>query len=247
MLLSCLSPRGTGTQTCTPVVIEMSGSKILMIDTPGFEDSARPNWDILDDISRTLVAQHLFDVQLKGIIYIQPITDDRVTGGQTTTFEIMQRICGLRAFESVLLVTSRWSSTQRSEDKQFKKEGVLMNKYWAKMLAAGATMSRFYDSTDSAIALVSQLLRQESVVVDLQRELMGGQQTLKKTQAGEYVMKTDNRKASRSHDVRSEVEKALKTLAPNWKVAVARGVPFVVCFTQFLLSLLGVPVPWAIC
>jgi hypothetical protein len=134
----------------------MSGSKILMIDTPGFEDSARSNWDILDNISRMLVAQHLFDVQLKGIIYIQPITDDRVTGGQTTTFEIMQRICGLRAFESVMLVTSRWSSSahvQRSDDKLFKKEGTLMNKYWAKMLGAGATMSRFYDNTDSAIAL----------------------------------------------------------------------------------------------
>ena len=91
------------------VPVEIGKSKVLLIDTPGFDDSARTDSIILTEISRLLSIQYKLGVCLKGVIYLHRITDIRYTGNSIRTLEIFQKICGETALKNVLLILSRWN------------------------------------------------------------------------------------------------------------------------------------------
>ncbi len=65
---------------CQMVPVQIGQSKVLLIDTPGFDDSKRSDTEILTEISRLLATQYKLVVTLKGIIYLHRITDNRFQG-----------------------------------------------------------------------------------------------------------------------------------------------------------------------
>ena len=165
--------------------VQIGASKVLLIDTPGFDDTTRTDSEILSEIARILSAQYQLGVELKGVVYIHRITDIRYTRTAVKTFEIFRKICGDKALSNVLLATSRWSEVD--QDTGSGRERQLKDRFWAYMLAKGSKMSRFHGDRDSAIALVSQLLCEETIVLDLQRELVDQGKKLDETIAGTYV------------------------------------------------------------
>jgi len=167
------------------IPVSIGGSKALLIDTPGFDDSNRTDSEILTEIARILSAQYAVGVQLKGIIYIHRITDVRYNRSAVKTFEIFKKICGHEALENVLLVTSRWDGID--EVRGADRERQLKEKFWAYMVDRGSNICRFYGDRDSAISLVSQLLVRDKVVLQLQKELIDEGKDLNATVAGSYV------------------------------------------------------------
>lgn len=160
-------------------------SRILLIDTPGFDDAHRTDSEILTEIARLLSAQYKLGVQLKGIIYVHRITDIRYTRSAVKTFEICKKICGDAPLKNVLLVTTRWSEVD--EETGSMRERQLKENFWAYMLHRGSHKSRFHGDRDSAIALVSQLLNKDTIVLDIQRQLVDEGKKLNETTAGSYV------------------------------------------------------------
>ncbi|KAL8798870.1 MAG: hypothetical protein Q9182_006326 [Xanthomendoza sp. 2 TL-2023] len=165
--------------------LQPDSSKVLVIDTPGFDDSSRPDSEILTEIARLLAAQYELGVQLKGVIYIHRITDIRYSRSAIKIFEIFKKICGDRAMKNNLLVTSRWSEVDQALGSD--RERQLKEKFWSYMLNKGSNMSRFHGDRDSAISLVSQLLSKDTVVLELQEELVDRGKNLDETAAGVYV------------------------------------------------------------
>lgn len=176
---------------------------MLLIDTPGFDDTERSDSKILTEIARILSCQYEIGVELKGIIYIHRITDIRYSRSSVKTFEIFKKICGERALENVLLMTSRWSEV--SDTVGSDRERQLRDRFWAYMLNRGSNISRFHGDRDSAIALISQLLMKETVVLELQEELVDKGKRLNETSAGAYV--SDN-----IDDVKARYEEELASL-----------------------------------
>lgn len=168
------------------IPLEIGGTKVLVIDTPGFDEAKRSDSEILTEIARLLSAQYQLGVELKGIIYIHRITDIRYTGSAAKTFEIFRRICGDKPLENVLLITSRWTNDM-DEMMGSQREGELKENFWSYMLDKGSKMSRFYGDHDSAVMLVSQLLMKDSVVLELQHDLVDNGRKLSETAAGAYV------------------------------------------------------------
>ncbi|KAH7081490.1 P-loop containing nucleoside triphosphate hydrolase protein [Paraphoma chrysanthemicola] len=173
------------TQECQLVPVSIGSSKVLLIDTPGFDDTARTDSEILTEIARLLSAQYELGVQLKGVIYIHRITDIRYSRSSVKTFEIFRKICGETALENVLLVTSRWHEVDGSTGAD--RERQLKEKFWAYMLGHGSSISRFHGDRPSAVSLVSQLLCRDTVVLQLQKELVDEGKQLDDTVAGSYV------------------------------------------------------------
>jgi hypothetical protein len=165
--------------------VQIGGSKLLLIDTPGFDDSQRTDAEILTEIAQILSAQYQLGLELKGVIYIHRITDIRYSRSSVKTFEIFKNICGERALKNVLLITSRWNEV--SESVREERERDLRDRFWAYMLGRGSHMSRFHGDHDSAVSLVSQLLIKETVVLELQEELVSQSKKLGETAAGLYV------------------------------------------------------------
>ncbi|KAJ4292500.1 hypothetical protein N0V90_009162 [Kalmusia sp. IMI 367209] len=173
------------TQSCQLVPVSIGQSKLLLIDTPGFDDSERTDSEILMEIARILSAQYQLGVQLKGVVYIHRITDIRYARSSVKTFEIFRKIVGDQALRNVLLVTSRWNEVDPGVGAE--RERQLKDKFWAYMLGKGSNISRFHGDRPSAVGLVSQLICKETVVLELQRELVDDGKQLDETTAGAYL------------------------------------------------------------
>lgn len=167
------------------IPVEIGRSKLLLIDTPGFDDTTRSDSDILNEIARVLAAQYQLGFELKGIIYVHRITDIRYSGCNVKTFEIFKRICGEEALKNVLLITSRWSEVDESTGAA--RERQLRETFWSYMLARGSCMSRFHGDRSSAVSLASQLLIKESVVLQIQHEMIDKGLQLGQTTVGSFV------------------------------------------------------------
>lgn len=173
------------TQACEMVPVTIGGSKTLLIDTPGFDDTKRTDGEILTEISKILSAQYEVGVQLKGVVYIHRITDVRYNRAAIKTFEIFKKICGKDALKNVLLITSRWNEVDAALGAE--RERQLKENFWAYMVGHGSAMSRFHGDRSSAISLVSQLLCQDNVVLQIQKELVDEGKNLSDTMAGTFV------------------------------------------------------------
>ncbi|KAL8821399.1 MAG: hypothetical protein Q9223_000548 [Gallowayella weberi] len=169
---------GATLDSCTP-------SKAPNLESTNLQLDSRPDSEILTEIARLLAAQYELGVQLKGVIYIHRITDVRYSRSAIKIFEIFKKICGDRAMKNNLLVTSRWSEVDQVLGSD--RERQLKEKFWSYMLNKGSNMSRFHGDRDSAISLVSQLLSKDTVVLELQEELVDRGKNLDETAAGVYV------------------------------------------------------------
>ena len=174
-----------GTTTCAAVPVNIGQTKVMCIDTPGFDDSSKTDSQILEEISRILTAQYEAGISLKGVIYLHRITDIRYAGSSVKTLEIFKKICGEMALKNVVLVSTRWNEVDEATGAI--REQQLRDDFWAYMLGHGSTLARFYGSTDSAIGIASQLVSRQSIVLELQRELIDEKKALKETVAGSYL------------------------------------------------------------
>jgi len=184
-----------------------------MIDTPGFDDTQRTDSEILTEIARILSAQYELGVELKGVIYIHRITDIRYGRAAIKTFEIFKKICGQTALNNVLLITSRWSEVNAATGAE--RERQLKDKFWAYMLGHGSNMSRFHGDRPSAISLVSQLLQKDTVVLQLQKELVDEGKRLDDTTAGAYVSDNLDKLKQQYQDELVSLERLKQDLLDN--------------------------------
>lgn len=73
----------------------VDGNKeIILVVTPGFDDTIRPKVDTFTDLAQFLAALHKSKIRLAGIIYLHRITDPRFPGTAVKNLEILKRICG---------------------------------------------------------------------------------------------------------------------------------------------------------
>lgn len=165
--------------------VEIGHSRVLLVDTPGFDDTVRTDSEILTEIAKVLAIQCKLGVQLKGIVYLHRITDIRYSGASIKTFEICKKITGADALGNVVLATTRWHEVDQETGSSREQE--LREQFWAYMLGHGSRMSRFYGDRGSAVGILSQLLSSEPVVLELQRELVEDGKTLDQTTAGAFV------------------------------------------------------------
>ena len=199
-----------GTEHCQLIPATVGKTKTLLIDTPGFDDTKRSDSEILAEISKVLAAQYELGIKLKGVIYLHRISDVRYSGASVKTFQIFKKICGEKALNNVMLVTTRWSDEEESLGA--KREQQLRTEFWAYMLHNGSTMARFYGDRDSAVAMASQLLSKQTIVLELQREIVEEKKQLKDTTAGALVNdELAEMKAKYQEELR-EIEELKQTL-----------------------------------
>lgn len=86
------------------------GYDVFLADTPGFDDTD-PNKDdttVLRNIAEWLGLLHLGNKKLAGIIYLQTITADRITGSMSRNLEMLKGLVGADKMANVVMVTTRW-------------------------------------------------------------------------------------------------------------------------------------------
>ncbi|KAF4588347.1 Proteasome subunit beta type-4 [Pleurotus pulmonarius] len=180
---------GIYTSKVQPVMIKTGPHKVILVDTPAFDNPNMSDMTILGMIADWLLETYKNKVKLSGIIYMHRISDNRMAGTPLKIFKTFAELCGTAAAERVILVTTMWSQVKKEVG--IRREAELRSKFWKDLIDKGAKVERFDASFESAWAIIGtvhQPLGQEGIL--LQEELANLNKHLSETRAGKTLYNT---------------------------------------------------------
>ncbi|KAG9225277.1 hypothetical protein CCMSSC00406_0009955 [Pleurotus cornucopiae] len=205
------------------VEIDYQGQRVVLVDTPGFDDTDMSDTEVLNIIANWLKTTYRNKVKLTGIIYMHRISDNRMAGTPMRNLKLFAKLCGTAAAEGVVMTTTMWDTVEAEAGRGREQE--LRNIYWKGILDYKARMERF-DSREGQTAawnIIRQmcnrpppapLLIQEEMVT-LRRELCettaGAElycELLKVVKKKRAVMERLSRKVAEDDDV--DLRRALR-------------------------------------
>ncbi|KAI0071420.1 hypothetical protein K474DRAFT_1669018 [Panus rudis PR-1116 ss-1] len=184
---------GIGLESCTDTIqktapFELNGKKIVLIDTPGFDDTTKSDAEVLDIICDYLSSDYQNGHKLTGIIYLHRITDNRMAGSAMRNFRFFQDLCGDGALANCAIVTNMWNSISKELAEARETELKSKPQFFRPALEKGAKLFRHDNTTQSAHTIISSLLSKPPVVLALQRELVDERKRIFETVAGATLL-----------------------------------------------------------
>lgn len=171
---------------------------VYLVDTPGFNDTWRSDFEILKEVS--FIASQIYrqGVKLAGILYLHRISDNRVSGSAMKNFTLLEKMCGPSGAPRVFLVTTMWNLTEgklsRQEAEMRETRLVSTMKFWGTLCQQGSQTSRWRGDTQTALAIICELIslndREGYVVQQIQREIVDEVKDLSETMAGRELLET---------------------------------------------------------
>ncbi|KAG6820496.1 hypothetical protein H0H93_016303 [Arthromyces matolae] len=165
------------------------GRRIYIVDTPGFDDTSTGDREILRRIAVWMAKSYRTEMKVGGIIYLQEITQTRVTGTTRKNMDMFEKLCGPNAASSITLATTKWTEVKESVGRQ--REAQLRDEHWKDMLRDGSKIRRFEGSRDSAQKIVNEILARKALdATQIQGELVDVDKLLAETDAGRTLRYT---------------------------------------------------------
>lgn len=187
----------------------LKGKRLILLDTPGFDDTAGHEAIILRRIAVWLALSYKSeDHHLGGIIHLHDITQTRMTPSLKRSLEVFSCLCGDSAYPRIALGTTKWPSIASPDESQAMGAAIthdsprdqaetrfnlLENKYWKELIGLGSKTYRI-ENGDCALQLVRSILETlESTTEDgelelqLQKEVVDEGKTVPETKAGKIV------------------------------------------------------------
>ncbi|KAI6044872.1 P-loop containing nucleoside triphosphate hydrolase protein [Pisolithus marmoratus] len=160
----------------------IEGSNVVLVDTPSFDNTNKPDSEILESISAWLTKTYRKGTLLSAILYFHRISDNRMAGTPLRNLRIFQKLCGDKAMSRVVLVTTMWDEVDECVGNERLEE--LKGNYWKQMIALGSVTYCCRNTSESSRQLLSQLVGWKPFQVRLQSEMVDGGQELRYTRAG---------------------------------------------------------------
>lgn len=132
------------------------GTNITLIDTPGFNDTKRPDAELLTSIINFILQQKC---QIISVIYIHAITERKLAGSTLKNLRVLRTLCGEHYFQNIVLVTSMWTKAPAEEmDDQVDREVQFKSSphFWGDILEKGASYCRWDDMKSIPTARTAQ-------------------------------------------------------------------------------------------
>ncbi|KDR82129.1 hypothetical protein GALMADRAFT_240652 [Galerina marginata CBS 339.88] len=162
-----------------------NGRNLILVDTPGFNDTYEDDEKILHQIAEWLErAYRNSKMVLGGVIYLHDISSDRFSGTARRNLEIFQHFCGEAAFSKTVIGTTKWG--RKADDFSAMHEEELRSVHWKSMIKKGSTVCRFLGDYESARSFVDVILRRmaRDTALQIQVELAVDHKALADTKAG---------------------------------------------------------------
>ncbi|CAG7558808.1 unnamed protein product [Fusarium equiseti] len=206
----------TGTQGIDVFSFTTGGRTIYLVDTPGFNDTDRSDTETLEILAAYLGASYANGMRIHGIIYLHPITNNRMAGSGQRNIEMVKAMCGFSSYSSLALATTRWPTSKnpversslQAREMQLAQDG----KFFGEFINQGAKLFRHADNVrarGSARHITAHLIRQSDLRTQeafrLQREIIDEGKPVGDTAAGIII-------AQDVYKVRMESERRLKQL-----------------------------------
>ncbi|KAJ3484493.1 hypothetical protein NLI96_g5619 [Meripilus lineatus] len=153
-------------------VFEIDGRRIVIIDTPGFDDTSKPDSEILSMIASYLNESYKAGMTLSGLLFMHRISDTRMGGISRRNFRMFRKLCGDETLKNVLVVTTMWDSVTlqlgNARETQLKSD----DRFFKPVLDQGGAMVRHDNTREGAQAILRRILNNHPAPVRLQREMV---------------------------------------------------------------------------
>ncbi|KAI0766719.1 hypothetical protein BC629DRAFT_1596240 [Irpex lacteus] len=144
-------------QGATMSALHASGyaNPVILIDTPGFDDTTLSDTEVLTMIASWLSNSYEHGLKLSGIIYMHRITDRRVGGVTRKNFRKLRELCGEETLDHVAIVTTMWDQ-EVSDERAIAREEELKTDslFFKNAIEKGAQMLRHNNTVESARAIL---------------------------------------------------------------------------------------------
>jgi hypothetical protein len=191
------------------------GICLVLVDTPGFDDTRKSDLEILATIANwfkevcvgmsfyfTLaeaLTPHSYrrKLEISGILYLHRISDNRMAGTPRKNLELFRKLYGDEFYERVNLTTTMWAEEPQLNDPEeitFQERQVqLEQEYWGDMIARGARPEQFRGTRESAWEILDSLIsaaterQRNRIVLEIQQELVDLEKSVPATKAGQHL------------------------------------------------------------
>jgi hypothetical protein len=204
-----------GTEICSlyPASIPGSQQKIWLVDTPGFDDSRKSDYEILRELSSWLVKSYSENIKLKGIVYLHRILDVRLGGTAMRNLRMFKKLVGEENLASIVLATTFWEQTDPLVGEKREQQLRDTPEFWGNMVARGSRMFRHDRGTSSGADILNYLLQLAGKsTYAIQVDMVDNKKTLDQTAAGAEVQDQVDK-------LRKEYEKKLEDLRTDMEQA----------------------------
>ncbi|KAJ5729237.1 uncharacterized protein N7483_003745 [Penicillium malachiteum] len=167
---------------------------VYLVDTPGFNDTYRSDFEIFSEIAFILSQIHRQGMKTAGILYLHRISDNRVSGSTLRNLNLLESMCGLDAAPRMFLVTTMWDSTKEETYEATLRELSLLStrQFWGRFSEKGSQAKRWRGNEGSALSIVDELISSgeegDFSPFIIQGELIDEERPLKETTAGLELM-----------------------------------------------------------
>ncbi|KAF2841274.1 hypothetical protein M501DRAFT_929658 [Patellaria atrata CBS 101060] len=175
------------TSTIQEIPIKVDNQDVVLVDTPGFDDSNESDTEILSRIAAWMQTSFEDEMFLSGIIYLHRITDNRYTGSSIKNLKMFRKLCGDDNLSSVILATTHWDVVENSLGNARETELSAPGGPWASMIARGSSIMRHTNTNESALAVIRGIMKRSPIVLKIQSEMSVENKSLMETDAGESI------------------------------------------------------------
>ncbi|KZP22858.1 hypothetical protein FIBSPDRAFT_930822 [Athelia psychrophila] len=207
---------GADLKSCTSDVeatapFTFEGRKVVLFDTPGFDDTTKSDTDILIMVAESLAKTYENGERLAGVIYMHHITDVRMGGTAIRNFSMFRMLCGDDSLKNVAIVTNFWSEVVPA--KGVEREKQLQEVFFKPVLDKQAKLLRHDGTRASASIIITAIAGNVPLALDIQTELVDANKSILETAAGTEL----NRELV---EQKHKHEKELKEIREEMRVAM---------------------------
>lgn len=164
-----------GLRACSAVVTQtrpflIDGRKVILVDTPGFDDTEKSDADILKLIADFLSSSYRKGHKLTGLLFFHRISDFRMGGVSVKNFRMFRKLCGDKGLQNVVIVTNMWGEVTLEKGKQRESELAEHDDFFKAALSKGSSMIRHDNTRHSAHAILRRVLQNSPVVLEIQED-----------------------------------------------------------------------------
>ncbi|KAF9260101.1 hypothetical protein L218DRAFT_974435 [Marasmius fiardii PR-910] len=181
---------GDGLRSCTSTiqlspVFLLDDRQVVLIDTPGFDDTNVSEADVLRLITTFLASTYKKGKKLAGVIYLHRISDVRMGGISFRNFKMFRQLCGEETLKNVVIATTMWSNVSQNVGEARELELKTNDSFFKPFLDKEGRVVRHDDTPLSARAILRLLIQNEPLPLHIQTELVDeGVDSMTETAAG---------------------------------------------------------------
>ena len=139
--------------------------RVHLIDTPGFDDTTKKAVEVLRDIAGWLGVTYKKSILLSGLIYLHPISDNRLRGSALRNLCMFKKLCGPECIPGIVLATTMWALVDPEDG--LKRETQLRSNddFWGGMEKGGSIVMRHQRTKESALAILEVIIGNRKQIV----------------------------------------------------------------------------------